>query len=499
MTVFPLRPYLRLALAGLLPFLGACADTAPPILSADVATSWGVAPQTGALPSGERDWWRRIGDDTLDRLIEQALVESPDLHEARARVVQAEAQMRLSGASIWPQVGVGVQMDGQRLSPDADDGLEDLGLDVDPDIGRAQLKAQASWEIDIWGKAAGATRADAYGYLSADQAYRAAITSLVGQIATAYADLRTLDERLGAARQVKADRQALLQIAQTRHAVGVAPADDPIAATAQLRQQDATVATLAMQRAQTRHALALLVGRTDEQAAPLLADSGVVPIAPAAPAAGLPNDLLRSRPDVMQAEYAALAQFARLTSAKAGLYPSLSLSGALGSSTSSITNGSVSDLFNWRRRVLSAGLAVSMPLFNHGKLVAQVDIQDAGFVQAVAAYEQAVLAAQRDVLDALAQDAYARQAADHLAAGLAASRRQTALATKRHQAGTGVRADRLNAQIAENAAADADIQARGETLKAWIALNRALGPDTQGDRPSFAAPSPAASPEISRP
>lgn len=101
---------------------------------------------------------------------------------------------------------------------------------------------------------------------------------------------------------------------------------------------------------------------------------------------------------MVQAEYAALAQYARLESARADLYPSFSLSGALGSSSTTLGGGSVTDLFSWDQRLLSAGLGVTLPLFNRGRLVAQVDLQDAGFIEAVVAYEKVVLDAQREVL-----------------------------------------------------------------------------------------------------
>lgn len=453
-----------------LPLVG-CAVGETVSLPAPVAASFGQAAASSLPPQQDVQWWRRLQDPTLDRLVALALADNPDLRQAAARVSQAEAQMRISGASRGPQAGLNGQAGALRLPSDVADRIEGL----ETDVGQAQLQLQAGWEVDVWGKASNAAKADVLGYLGAQESLQAARASLIAQIAAAYADLSVADARLACARQTQSDRSALLDLARSRRDAGVAEVSEVKGAEADLAQQQAAVAALESQRSQTRHALSLLTGRPDDEIAPLLQELRPLPVAPAPPGAGLPNDLLRNRPDVVQAEYAALAQYARLESARADLYPSFSLSGALGSSSTTLGDGSLTDLFNWDQRLLSAGLSVAMPLFNRGRLVAQVDLQDAGFNQAVAAYQKVVLDAQREVLDALVQYRGARQAAADAADGLNARRRQTALAQHRVDAGAGLRAERLNASLAEHAALDADLQARGDVLKAWISLNRALG------------------------
>lgn len=456
--------------ASLLP-LAACAGGSPLIVEPRVATSWGDAARAGAPAVQDAQWWRALNDPVLDQLIAIALADSPDLEQAAARRDQAAARMRASGASRGPQAGVSSEVSGVRLPPDVTDRVSGL----DPEIAQARLQLQAGWELDFWSKAANAARAEAFGYLGAQETIQAARASLIGDIAAAYVELRVLDARLEAGRRAEADLEDLLGLAQARHGAGVADASETIAAEAERAQQAAQLAELEAARAQTRHALALLVGRTDEDIGSLLAATAPIPVAPPAPGAGLPNDLLRNRPDVLQAEYAVLAQYARLESARADLYPSFSLSGALGTSSSTLGDGSLTDLFSWDQRLLSAGLSITMPLFNRGKLVAQVDLQDAALVEAVAAYEKVVLAAQKEVLDALSQDVGAREAATRLTETQQARQRQVAHAQTRRDAGVALRTEVLDANLALNASRDADAQARGDVLKAWIALHRALG------------------------
>ncbi len=465
-----IRPHLLLLVTFGLPLTG-CATETSMTLAPPIAATFGQAAASSAPLEQNAQWWRLLKDPTLDRLIALALVDNPDIRQAAARVSKAQAQMRISGASRGPQAGLNGQVGALRLPPDVADRIDG----PESDIGQAQLQLQAGWELDLWGKASNAAKADAFGYLGAQEARQAARAALIAQITAAYADLRITDARLACARQTQVDLAALLALARTRRDAGVADADEVSGAEADLAQQQAVVAALDSQRSQTRHALALLTGRPDDEIAPLLQEARAIPVAPPPPDAGLPNDLLRNRPDVVQAEYAALAQYARLESARADLYPSFSLSGALGSSSTTLGGGSVTDLFSWDQRLLSAGLGVTLPLFNRGRLVAQVDLQDAGFIEAVVAYEKVVLDAQREVLDALVQDTGARRAAADTADGLDARRRQAALAQRRLDAGAGLRAERLNAALAESAALDADLQARGDVLKAWISLNRALG------------------------
>lgn len=421
--------------------------------------------------SQRQDWWHALGDTTLDALVAHAVSASPTLQSAAAKVAQAAAQAGVSGAARAPQAGASGGLDYYRLPPELAKKLQD----IDPGIAYAKLQIGSSWELDFWGRAKNAARADAFAHLGAEQAYRAALVSLIGQLASAYATYRTDQARLAIAEAVAAARAKGVRLAEARHRDGASDAGDPAQAALAQGQQAAQVATLAGAVAQARHAVALLAGMTDAEAAPLLDRAAAIPAAPPPTDPGVPRDLLRARPDVREAELAARAQYARLASAKASLYPSFALNGAIGFSATTVGTSSLTDIFNWGKRLISNGLSFSLPLFDHGKLKAQVQVQDAAFEQALLGYEQAVLSAQRDVADALAQDAAARQALAALAAAAVASDRQRALAESRYRAGSGTRQDVLTAQINDAGLRDALVQAQGNAAMAYVALQRALG------------------------
>lgn len=441
-----------------------------PSLPPPVADAW--SSQAGPEVAPPRaDWWRALNDPVLDALVVHAVDASPNLQSAAAKIAQASAQMQISSAASLPQHSVGGSLNQYRLPPEVAEKLKG----IDPDLSLAKVQVGSQWEVDFWGKAKNTALADAYGYLGAQAAYRAALVSLIGEVAAAYVDVRTAERRLAIAQQEAAIREAGLGLAQARHRDGASDSGDPAQARALAGQQQAVVASLIDAVKQGRAKVALLAGMTLEQAAPLLDRPAAVPTAEAATDPGLPRDLLRARPDVMQAELAARAQYARLKTAKASLYPSFALNGSLGFSATTLGQSSLTDIFNWDKRLITSGLSLTMPLFDHGRLAAQVQVQDSAFEQAIQAYMQAVLSAQRDVEGALSQQR-AAQAGLTLLQGVSSDmRRQVTLAEARYRRGAGLRQDLLTAQVNALAAEDAVAQAQGNAADAYVAVQRALG------------------------
>ncbi len=445
---------------------------APPMepLPTHVDDAW--TRQAGPDAVAQRaDWWRELQDPVLDALIVRAIQTSPSLQSAAAKIAQAQGQMRSSGASRGPQLGVGGGINVLRVPPAVAERVDK----IDPTILFDSLALQSSWELDFWGAAKNAARADAFAFLSTQQAYDAALVSLIGQLASAYIDFRTNQARLALARADAGGRAQSLRLAEARNRQGATDSSDPAQARLAAEQQEATVAALVLEVEQGRHAIALLVGTTDAEIAPMLAQSAPIPTVPAPPDAGVPNDLLRARPDVLQAELAARSQYARLSSARASLYPSFTLSGSVGLSGNTIGNGSLLDIFNWSGRTVSGGLSFVVPLFRRDRIVGQIEAQDAGFEQALQAYVQAVLAAHRDVADAQAQYGATRDTVAALSAATRESARLLRLANDRYEDGAATRQDILNAGFNDNATRDALLQMQGNAAIAYVTLNRSLG------------------------
>lgn len=465
-----LRPWRGLATVAAALSLAACSTGGPMRpLPTPVADVWSMEAGPEVAPPRD-DWWRALTDPTLDALVAHAVEASPNLQSAAAKVAQASAQMGISGVASLPQYSVGGSISQYRLPPEAAEKLKD----IDPDLALAKVQVASQWEPDFWGRAKNAARADAYGYLGAQAAYRAALVSLIGEIAAAYVDVRTAERRLAIAQQSAEIREACVRLAEARHRDGASDSGDPAQARALEGQQQAVVAGLVEAVAQGRAKVALLAGMTVQQAAPLLDRPAAIPTVGAATDPGLPRDLLRARPDVMQAELAARAQYARLKSARANLYPSFALNGSLGFSATTIGQSSLTDIFNWDKRLLTSGLSLTLPVFDHGRLAAQVEVQDAAFEQTIQAYMQAVLGAQRDVESALAQQGATQQSLTLLQGVASDVRRQVALAEARYRHGAGARQDLLTAQINALAADDAVAQAQGNAADAYVAVQRAL-------------------------
>ncbi|KPF79947.1 hypothetical protein IP78_08225 [Brevundimonas sp. AAP58] len=451
--------------------LSACGTTMPmAALPQAVDPAWLTEAGPDVVPQ-QSDWWRAFGDPTLDALVVRAVQDSPNLQSAAAKIAQAQGQMMSTGASLGPQFAAAAGSNVVRIPPALAERIDR----IDPTIYSANLGVQSSWELDFWGGARNAALGDAYAYLSAQQAYDAALVSLIGQLASAYIDYRTSQARLALARNDAALRTQSLALAEARHRHGLTDPSDPAQARLALQQQEATVAALVLDVELGRHAIALLTGTTDAEIADILIDPIPIPAAPSPPNPGVPHDLLRARPDVLQAELVARSQYARSNSAKANLYPSFSLSGSIGLSSNTIGESSLLDIFSWDERSVRGGLSIVLPLFQRDRIMGQVLVQDAGLEQAIQAYSQAVLAAQRDVADALAQYTAARDTAEALGASTAESERLVQLASDRYAQGGAARQDILTAQLNDSAVQDALLQARGNVAMAYVALNRSLG------------------------
>lgn len=451
--------------------LCACAvggEFEPPVTKIDPV--WLDAP-TGTVAERREDWWRLLNDPVLDELIAQAIVASPDVKTAAAKVMQAAAQARISVAERNPEIGASGALDAYRIPPELAERIDN----IDPFLLRDSLNIQASWEIDFWGKALSAARADRADLLASRAAYRAALVSLLGNLSSGYVDYRVLQAQHAIANESAVTQADLARLATIRYREGAISSQPVAEAEASAAQARAQAETLSLQLAQARHGLALLAGMTDAEITPIMAEVRTVPVAPAPPDPGLPRDLLRSRPDVEQAELAARAQFERLNVAKANLYPSFSLAGTLGFSATTVGDSSLLDIFSWSSRSVSGGLSFLVPVFDRGRLTAQVRLQDAVVQQSLIAYEQAVLAAQRDVTDALSQTVATRRSLAALQRAERASAAAVRVVAIRYREGATDRQSLLKAEASHLAIRDSLVQAQGNTALSWVAINRALG------------------------
>jgi outer membrane protein TolC len=208
---------------------------------------------------------------------------------------------------------------------------------------------------------------------------------------------------------------------------------------------------------------------------PMLGASSDIPAAPAGAATGMPKDLLRRRPDVRQAELTAAAQSAGIGVAKSNLFPAFSLAGSFGFVGTSLRNNAIGDLFNWDNRASTVGASFVWPIFNYGRIVNSIRVQDAVFQQAVLNYQNTVLQAQQEVEDSRAAFSAAQATLAALIEAADSARRTTQLAIVRYKEGATDYTTVLTAQQVELQIEDGLASARGAVPLALVSVYRALG------------------------
>lgn len=433
--------------------------------AADAATAIGGDPAQA--------FWRGFDDPVLLELLELAMRNNRSLQSSAQKIAQAALQMDITRAERYPGLNLANQVGYTR--PDLPSSLRGTNEGT---VTR-QLLGQLAWETDFWGRQRRAEEERQASWESAQAAQAAARVSLQASVASAYCNVRILERRLAVARQNLAQQEANLRIAETRFRLGGSSELDYQQAKTQAEQTRAELPLLQGALAQYRHALSVLAGETPDFFERRYGATEALPAVPAPLPLGAPRDLLRRRPDIRQAEMAAAAQSARIGQAAAALYPSFSLNGAFGLSTTA----GMQSLFSWDSRAVSATAGLYLPLFGRDRLRRMVLVQDSLLLQAIQAYQDAVLKAQQEVEDALALIDGSNAQIASLRQADAAAARSAALAIARYRAGQSDYTTVSSAEQARLQVSDALVQAEGNLLQAAIGAFRAVG-GGWNDRPA---------------
>jgi outer membrane protein, multidrug efflux system len=343
-----------------------------------------------AGPSIARIGWRAFfADPQLQALIQAALDDNRDLRVAAGRVEAARAAYRVQAAQLFPSLSaIGL---GSRTGLPADLSLTGAGQTTNLFAGALS----ASWETDVWGRLRDLRQSARESYLASEEARRAVVVGLIRQVADAYLLDREYAERIDLARQTIANREESLRIARRRYEVGSSSKLAMTQAQTLLGQAQTALQALEQARAQNRDALELLIGR------PTLVPPSPTRLAEAdfgrdLPT-GLPSALLADRPDVRAAEHRLRAAHADIGAARAAYFPDISLTAAGGTASSQLDS-----LFKTGTGLWSFAPQVTAPIFDGGRLAGNLAGAKAERDIALAAYEQSIQSAFRDVSDALA-------------------------------------------------------------------------------------------------
>ncbi|MGC0153079.1 efflux transporter outer membrane subunit [Chromobacterium vaccinii] len=418
-------------------------------------------------PAVDADWWQRFDDPVLNRLIEEAVKNNFDLQAAAARVDQAAAQAGIARAALLPSLGANAGYQSGRSSQP----LTSPGTPLVNDVRAANLTA--AWEIDLWGKLRRGNEAARAGYAASRYDRDAAQLALAAQVAQTYFQMRALDAQLDIAKRTLQSRDESLKLQIKRFQGGLISELDQRQAEAEAASARASVPQIARSLEQTETALGVLLGHSPKQ----LADGNVnrgkdinsLASPPGVPA-NLPSSLLERRPDVASSEQQLIAANARIGVAKAAYFPSINLTGALGSQSLSLDS-----LFTGPTRTWSFAGNLAAPIFNFGATGYGVDAASAGQKQALAQYQKTVQSAFKDALDALAANSAARDILQAQTTQLTALNRSLKLAGLRYDNGYASYLDVLDAQRNSFQAELNLVGARLDQLNATISVYKALG------------------------
>ena len=431
---------------------------------------------TAAAAWPSRDWWRGFGSTDLDQLIADAEANSFDIQAAIARVVQADAQIRISGAPLLPAVNG--NLDDQWNRAGLRKGSTNLAFGLSPTSGGSnkrygetrqyQAYLPVSYEIDLWGRLRAQQQSAEFSALYSRYDQQTVALTTVTSVATTYFTALSYADRLAVARRNLRDAEDILRAIRARLDAGVASLLD-------VSQQETLVAgirtqipSLRSQYEQEVIGLATLVGRPPERID--LAPGTLADIALPTVDAGLPAALLQRRPDIASAEAQLLAANADIRAAYANLFPQLNLTGQGG-----LESGALSTFLGPGTLLFQVAAGLVQTVFDNGLKGGQLGIRVGRYAELLADYRKAVVQSLVDVENALVAYRYATEQEMLEQQAVDTAQRAADIARAQLLAGTSDIVTALQAQNSLFSDLDLLAQVRLARVNALVDLYKALG------------------------
>jgi NodT family efflux transporter outer membrane factor (OMF) lipoprotein len=452
-----------LAACSFTPAYRAAPSVAPPPATYQEAGDWKVAEPMDATPKG--NWWTVFNDPRLDRLESQVGAANQNIKAAVARLQQARAETRIQRASLFPALNIGASATRSRTSvnsPRFPQGLEPVG-------GNFDLEADLSYEFDVWGRVRNSVNSAKASQQASAADLAALDLSMHAELVTDYFTLCGQD-----AQQVLLDRTVddytkSLQLTQNLYDGGAAALADVEQARAQLETARTQAADTRLQRAQSEHAIAVLVGENPSnfhlESKPLALDQAPPPLDP-----GLPSALLERRPDVAAAERRVAAANFAVGVARAAYFPQFSLAASFGYDSVRSSNWLTAPSRMW-----SVGPSGVLSVIDAGRHRAQSDQAHALFDEQVADYRNVVLTAYQEVEDALAALRQLQQESASEAAAVTATRKALEQSQYRYKAGLVTYLEVATNETAHLQAQLSNVSIQVRRMNASVLLVKALG------------------------
>lgn len=411
-----------------------------------------------------KHWWQSFDDPVLDRLVDEAIAGNLDLKAARQRLIQARAQKVEAHAGSLPSVDFGASYTRARSSTD---------LTWPPGTGNYhfyQLGFDASWELDIFGENRRATEAAGYNIEATLAGRRALLVSLLSELTTDYATLRSAQDELAIGENNVRTAQAVLNYSQELETQGIGTTVEVLQARSQLEQTQSTLPHLRAEIAVMAHAIGVLLGRNPGDLEAMLKRPKPLMMTPASVPDTVPSVVIANRPDVHEALMHYAAANAEIGVAIAAELPHFAIPLTITPQSSAIDT-----LFQGAAMTFTAALEGTQHLYAGGKLNAKVREARAVAEEARLNYQSTVLAALQQVEDALVRIATERQTNASLIASVSDAEKALDQSTRLYHAGLTDFLTVLTNERTVFAARDEVAQSDLALVTDYISLYKALG------------------------
>ncbi len=418
----------------------------------------GGADKTNAASDIDANWWHAFNAPALNALMLAAEQESPDLLISAERVRQAELQMRIANASLFPSLNASASSGERRTTTEND---------VTSTSGSTSANVNISYEVDLWGGIAAGRKAAAADFDATRFNQDAAQLSIKAAVASGWFQWLSLQERIASAQKNIEIAERVQKVVDARYRNGAATAAEVAQQKTNLLSQKATLLPLELQARQTRSALAILLGKTPQEFT--LAEARLLDVVVPEVAPGTPADLVTRRPDLAASEANLIAANADIVAARAALLPGISLGANVGKSAS--------ELFSLNPATQASGWTVSLAqtIFNGGRVVNQKRLSEARRAEMLLQYHKAILVALQEVDVALASTDISHRQETSLQEILVQAQLSVRLTEARYRAGSDDLLSLLVAQRNLFQAQDSLVQQRLARLNAAVDMYKALG------------------------
>lgn len=460
-NVVKFKQYLSLSLTlAICTSLMACSSMDKvPDAKIEFAPVWEYAPQSEGTVTIEKDWWKAFESAQLTQLVEGAQQKNPDVVIAAERVKQAELQMKIANASLFPSLGLSASTRESKSKPD--------GGDWSSASGSSSAGLSASYEVDLWGGEMASRHASKAGYKSTVFSNEATRLSISAGVATAWFNYLALQERIATTKKNIEIAERIQKIVDSLYRNGLANAADVAVQKTNLLSQQNALLPLQLQLDQTRAAIALLQGQIPQGYQ--LANEKIIDLKIPTITAGIPANVITRRPDVASSEAQLQASSANVYAARTALLPSIQLGANMGSSAS--------ELFSLNPATQSVGWSLSLAqnIFASGRYINQVRVSESRRVELLEQYRKVILTALQEVDDALNRVNITQQQEANQQNIVEQAARSLKLNEARYREGGIDLQGLLDSQRSLFQAQDSLAQQRLARLKAAVDLYKALG------------------------